>query len=184
MGENHSQLFARSEECCDVIRSIMRPGQQEKPTAALTLASLLALANVGELSVQQAEPFSASMKLDALRVSSYLRGVQDGKALLVHIGPAQRASECITWYAKRCLEEFQMRWREEKTREAKTGSSWCVQEWGNPKIHPFECCRYPAFLDRVECDCRSFGLLFSTTLNCSIAGDALPPRKVKRNMLR
>lgn len=103
VGENHSQVFARCEERCDVICSSTRPGQQERTTAALTLASLLALANVGELSVQQAEPFSASMKLDALRVSSYLRGVQDGKALLVHIGPAQRASGCITWFICQAL---------------------------------------------------------------------------------
>ena len=35
--------------------------------------------------------------------SSYLRGVQDGKALLVGIGPAERASECITWFICQAL---------------------------------------------------------------------------------
>ena len=45
--------------------SIMRPGQQERTTAALTFASVLALASAGELSVQQAEPFSAIMLAEA-----------------------------------------------------------------------------------------------------------------------
>lgn len=44
---------------------IMRPGQQERTTAALTFASVLALASAGELSVQQAEPFSAIMLAEA-----------------------------------------------------------------------------------------------------------------------
>ena len=45
--------------------NIMRPGQQERTTAALTFASVLALASAGELSVQQAEPFSAIMLAEA-----------------------------------------------------------------------------------------------------------------------
>ena len=45
--------------------SIMRPGQQERTTAALTFASVLALASAGELSVQQAEPFFAIMLAEA-----------------------------------------------------------------------------------------------------------------------
>ena len=45
--------------------TIMRPGQAERATAALTFAALLALASAGELAVQQAEPFSSILLAEA-----------------------------------------------------------------------------------------------------------------------
>ena len=45
--------------------TIMRPGQSDRTTAALTFTALLALASAGELAVQQAEPFSAIMLAEA-----------------------------------------------------------------------------------------------------------------------
>ena len=45
--------------------TIMRPGQAERATAALTFAAVLALASAGELAVQQAEPFSSILLAEA-----------------------------------------------------------------------------------------------------------------------